>query len=102
MDDYADLENFLSAYFHQDWQAEHDTPEAVAAYFAASESGEQVDAVRMQLAELLARNDDEAALAAAVRGFGGEYDYSADGKTCRAWLQDVMSILGNPTASPDA
>lgn len=102
MDDHADLENFLSAYFHQDWQAEHDTPEAVVAYFTASESGEQVDAVRTQLGALLARNDDEATLAGAVRGLGSEYDYSADGTTCRAWLLDVMRILDNPAANPDA
>ena len=42
MADFPALRNFLSAYFHQDWAVEHDTPGAVVDYFVEGESAQQV------------------------------------------------------------
>lgn len=93
MSDYPALQNFLAAYFHQDWALEQPTPEAVVDYFRDSESPEQVMATRDDLARLLARDLDEEALGAAARGLGCEYDPTRDGGRWRAWLEDVRARL---------
>ena len=93
MSDYPALENFLAAYFHQDWALEQSTPEAVVDYFRDSESPEQVAATREDLARLLARDLDDDALGDAARRLGCEYDPTRDGGTWRGWLQDVQARL---------
>ena len=93
MSDYPALENFLAAYFHQDWALEQSTPEAVVDYFRDSESPEQVAATREDLARLLARDLDDDALGATARRLGSEYDPTRDGGTWRGWLQDVQARL---------
>ncbi|WP_242110025.1 contact-dependent growth inhibition system immunity protein [Luteimonas aquatica] len=94
MSDYPALENFLAAYFHQDWRMEHDTPGAVVAYYLDSEDAEQVAEVRADLARLAARELDEAALAQQLRELGSEYDPTLDGGTWRGWLQALRSDFG--------
>ncbi|GAA3915046.1 contact-dependent growth inhibition system immunity protein [Luteimonas lutimaris] len=89
MSDFPALENFLSAYFHQDWRSEHDTADAVAAYFVDSEDDEQVAEVRADLARLSAQGLDEVALANRLRALGSEYDPSLDGQTWQGWLETL-------------
>ncbi len=86
MSDFPALENFLSAYFHQDWRTEHDAPDAVVSYFLDSEDDEQVAQVRAELARLSARDLDEATLAGKLRALGCEYDPTLDGQTWQDWL----------------
>lgn len=94
MSDYPALENFLAAYFHQDWAMEHATPGAVVAYYRGAESPEQVAATRDELSRLLAQDLDEAALGTAARRLGSEYDPTRDGGSWRGWLEDVRAALG--------
>jgi len=89
MSDYPALENFLSAYFHQDWQSEHDTADAVVAYFVDSEDDEQLAEVRADLARLAAQDLDEIALANRLRALGSEYDPALDGRTWRDWFASL-------------
>lgn len=93
MSDYPALENFLAAYFHQDWAMEHDTPEAVVAHYRDAEPAAQVDATRAELAQLLGEDLDEAQLAARARALGCEFDPGRDGRTWRAWLGAVQAGL---------
>ena len=93
MSDYPALENFLAAYFHQDWALEQSTPEAVVDYFRDSESPEQVAATRDNLARLLAGDFDDEALGALARRLGCEYDPTRDGRPWRSWLEGVQSGL---------
>lgn len=86
MSDFPALENFFSAYFHQDWRAEHDAPDTVVSHFLDSEDDEQVAEVRTELARLSAQDLDEAALAARLRALGSEYDPTLDGRSWRDWL----------------
>ena len=94
MSDYPALENFLAAYFHQDWALEQPTPEAVVDYFRDSEAPEQVAATRDELARLLARDLDDAALGDVARELGCEYDPTRDGGSWRGWLESVQARLG--------
>jgi len=89
MSDFPALENFLSAYFHQDWRSEHDTADAVVAYFVDSEDDEQLAEVRADLARLSAQDLDEIALANRLRDLGSEYDPTLDGSTWRDWLASL-------------
>ncbi len=89
MNDYPALASFFAAYFHQDWQAEHATPGAVAAYYMDNESGGDVSRVRKEIGRLLAQDLDDDALAAQVRTLGSEYDPVASGGSYRAWLREL-------------
>ncbi|KPN16651.1 hypothetical protein AO715_00565 [Xanthomonas sp. Mitacek01] len=99
MSAYPSLENFFAAYFHQDWAAEHDTPEAVVAYFRNDESPEHVSRTRAEAEALLGEPLDEAALGARIAALGSEYDPTRDGATWRGWLQRLAQDLGGARAS---
>lgn len=94
MSDYPALEYLLSAYFHQDWQAEHDAPSAVVAAFLEGEDEEQAAGVRADLAKLDARALDEDALGRELRALGCEYDPVADGGSWQGWLAALRAAFG--------
>ncbi len=91
MSDYPALENFLSAYFHQDWRVEHDTADAVVLYFLDSEADAEIADVRADLAQLEARELDETALGEQLRKLGCEYDPTLDGSSWRDWLKGLRA-----------
>src|SRR3546814_7531669 len=90
MSDFPALENFLSAYFHQDWRVEHDAPDAVVSSFLDGEDAEQVAAVRAELARLSAQDLGEEALGNRMRVLGCEYDPRSEEHTSE--LQSLMRI----------
>jgi hypothetical protein len=94
MSDYPALEYLLSAYFHQDWRAEHDTPEAVVAAFLDDEDEEQAAGVRADLARLAAHGLDEDALGRELRALGCEYDPVAGGGSWQDWLASLRAAFG--------
>jgi hypothetical protein len=93
MSDFPALRNFLSAYFHQDWAVEHDSPGAVVDYFVEGEPAPRVAQLRDEVARLLAQGLDEDELAGQVRELGSEYDPTLDGGNYRDWLQDIEQRL---------
>lgn len=93
MSAYPTLENFFSAYFHQDWATEHATPEAVVAYYRDNELPEQVTRARAEAEALLGEPLDEPALGARIHALGSEYDPTRDGATWRGWLQRLAQHL---------
>lgn len=94
MSDYPALEYLLSAYFHQDWRAEHDAPDAVVAAFLDGEDEEQAAGVRADLAKLDARGLDEDALGSELRALGCEYDPVAAGDSWQRWLAALRAAFG--------
>jgi len=95
------LENFFAAYFHQDWAMEHDTPEAVIAYYRGSEAPEQVSRARAEAEALLGEGLDEDALGHRIAALGSEYDPTRDGATWRGWLQRLAQDLGADRTDAD-
>lgn len=93
MSEFPTLDNFLAAYFHQDWVLDHDTPAAVVDDYRSGESDATVERLRGELDALLARDPDEAELAALLRASGCEYDPARDGVGYRDWLQSVRTRL---------
>lgn len=89
MSDFPALENFFSAYFHQDWRVEHDAPDAVVSYFLDSEADEEIAAVRDDLARLSAQALEEDVLGVRLRALGCEYDPTREGSSWRDWLSTL-------------
>jgi hypothetical protein len=87
------LQNFLSAYFHQDWAMEHDSAAAVVAYYLGSEADAEIVAVRDDLAAVAAEGLEEDALAARFERLGCEYDPTRDGSTWRGWLATLQGAF---------
>lgn len=93
MSDFPTLQNFFSAYFHQDWALEHDSADRVVEAWRDGEDAGYIARARDELDRLLARDLDDAALGAAVRGLGSEYDPTRDGTGWRDWLVSVQRRL---------
>lgn len=93
MSDFPTLDNFLAAYFHQDWMLDHDSARAVVDDYADGESEATVGRLRGELDALLASDADEARLAALLRDNGCEYDPARDGLGYRQWLESVRAQL---------
>lgn len=93
MSDTPALENFLSAWFHQDWSMEHDTADGVVEAYLGSEADAEIVAVRDDLARLAGEQLDEAALGARLRGLGSEYDPTRDGASWQGWLDRLQAAF---------
>lgn len=93
MSEFPALDNFLAAYFHQDWMLDHDTADAVVDDYARGESEATVARLRDELDALLARDPDEAGLATLLRDNGCEFDPTRDGIGYRDWLRAVRERL---------
>lgn len=97
MSDFPTLQNLFSAYFHQDWSVEHDSTDAVVDAWRDGEDAEYIARARDELDRLLARDLDDAALGAAVRALGCEYDPTRDESRgdggWRDWLTTVQRQL---------
>ncbi|MEN1956928.1 contact-dependent growth inhibition system immunity protein [Luteimonas changyuni] len=93
MSDTPALENFLSAYFHQDWAMEHDTATGVVDAYLGSEADAEIVAVRDDLSKLAGEGLDEAALGARMQALGSEYDPSRDGGSWQGWLASLQTAF---------
>lgn len=97
MSDYPTLQNLFSGYFHQDWSLEHDSADAVVDAWRESEDAGYLANARQELDRLLARDLDDAALGAAVRHLGSEYDPTRDPSRgdggWRDWLVSIQQRL---------
>lgn len=94
-EDFPDLEErfphlaqFLGAYFHPEWQTEHQQPvRAVAAYMAEA-LPQEVAATLDELQQLMRTCPGEAELSRALhRGLGCYFNPLAQGRTIAEWLQ---------------
>ena len=86
------LANLLGAYFHQDFDAEYDSPEAVLDGFAAEEDAEFVRAAASEARSFAASGPDDELLAE-MRRAGIGYAFWAEGWTSKAWLEFVADRL---------
>jgi hypothetical protein len=102
---YPELAWFLGTRYHEDWTLEADTALQIAVLFAADEDPVLVSKVVRELDEVLRSERTDAGLAVLVAELGSRYDPGAEGRSVRAWLEDVRKILApksNTTHSSDA
>ena len=88
------LRNFFSAYFHEDWPCEADSPESVFTGYAQSSSPHE----RRMLAEAIleysrAFADDKELEESLCRDLGCYYLPSADGLSAKGWLEHAANGL---------
>lgn len=92
MSDYPYLEQFLGAYFHQDWTRAHVMWQGVVDLFLRSEDRETVRAVTEEIIRLLGEGPGEAALKDRLSTLGSYYDTSESGGAGK-WLRLLHAEL---------
>ena len=93
-DDYPHLEQFLGAYFHQDWAAEGATWQQVVAQFAARTDANTVRAVLRDVARLLDVRLADRDLQTLLEGLGCCYQLTEADRAAAPWLRSVRLALG--------
>lgn len=88
---YPNLEHLIGCYFHQDWQIEGPTTEAVLEIYLKEYSAEYPPLVLAELRALLQRSDSE--VEAELEKMGCEYAPAGDNTTFRGWLNRMEARL---------
>jgi len=93
---FPDLTQFFSSYFHQDWPLEASSASEVVENYRNSESSESVEAALVELNKLLEMPIAPADLATfTLDELGCYYNPEADNQTVREWLESVQKSLSN-------
>jgi hypothetical protein len=89
------LEQFLAAYFHQDWSLDAASPEEVVAEFLRDHpAGEQLLPVVRALHGLIDSGQDDARLSHRLtHEFGSFLDPRGDGESTRQWLRWLVDRI---------
>src|SRR5687767_15749357 len=91
---YPNLHVLIAGYFHQDWDLDGPTWEAVASRYVSDATRDQVNALRTELRSLLdatAREDDLRLVV--LHELEGEYD--PPDSSMRDWLEAVLRRIGS-------
>ena len=88
-----ELEQFLSAYFHQDFELESESWEGNVALFRENEPAEIVELTSRQLGELMGQGLSDTALRRLLLDLGCYLDPKGAGMTAAAWLEQVKDLL---------
>ncbi|BFG79428.1 hypothetical protein PTKU46_74610 [Paraburkholderia terrae] len=90
---YKNLDEFLGAYFHQDWSEDEPTADRIVnKYLSEWPRGDALLALR-ELEDLLSKNHDETKLRELLDEMGCYYDPSGDAMTCTSWLSNVREKM---------
>ncbi len=95
---FPNLTQFFSSYFHQDWTLEANSPSEVVKDYCNSESPESIEAALVELNKLLEMPIAPADLDTFIQDeLGCYYDPSSENQTVREWLESVQKSLTNPS-----
>lgn len=86
------LRNFMSAYFHQDWMLNDETPDEVVSRFLAMQQPTrgELQALIAQIDAFISAHPDDTTIEQALEPvLGCYYLPSADQRPARAWLSEV-------------
>jgi hypothetical protein len=84
------LETLISGYFHQDWDIEGPTSDAVLDVFLADQTRDGLAAVCSELDAVLANPEDAEQL---LDSWGLAYDYTVEGFSAEGWLKYIRDYL---------
>ena len=88
------IQDFFGSYFHQDWMAEHYTPDQVIADFLQASDTETLFSINKELRFLLKQNKEELVLREyLLKELSCYYCYWNDWESGRAWLMHVLAAL---------
>lgn len=102
VDDFEAVKGFFSAYFHEDWCLDaDDSTQVVAAYLRERPDRVALGSIARGIQLLVERHvPDEELEKVLFREFGCYYLPSADGRSARAWLQQVGEEIRIASATP--
>lgn len=90
------LKYLLSAYFHQDWNHEHDSWQAVVDEFVADDAG-TVSAIPGEIDQLLSGTHDDVELGKVLVTLGCAYDPEEGDRKWLGQVRDrIRELLGGP------
>ena len=104
-EDFSELKDFFSAYFHQDWVLEAEDPDqVVSSYLADGWSAKELNELASQMLRFAESSSDDAALEQVLFSvLGCYYTPSVDKVSAGVWLEHIASELraAAERASPD-
>ena len=93
---FPNLTQFFSSYFHQDWPLEAETASDVVNNYRSSEPPESIEATSQELSKLLEMPIAEPDLETFILDeLGCYYDPKSENQTVREWLESVQKSLTN-------
>jgi phenylalanyl-tRNA synthetase beta subunit len=96
IDQFPNLTQFFSSYFHQDWPLEAETASEVVNNYLSSEPPESIEATFQELSKLLEMPIAEPDLETFILDeLGCYYDPNSENQTAREWLESVQQSLNN-------
>jgi hypothetical protein len=98
-EEWRELWTLFGAYFHQDFQEEHGSPEATVKAFCRDSSSEQRVEAADEIRRILDGTDTETDTSRAVERFGLDYGPEAEGWKMRDWLAELERVLRDPGQS---
>jgi len=91
---YPNLEQFLSGYFHQDWDIEGGNDSEVVSAYKSNESVENIQSVVMDLGKAIRICEQRDMNADQIlQQLGCEYFYKNDGLSGLDWMRRVKALL---------
>ena len=88
------LSNFFSAYFHEDWACDAESPEAVVAEYLRTATAREVRSLSQAIREYArAFNSDTELEEKLFTDLGCYYRPSAQGISAKAWLEAIANQL---------
>lgn len=90
---YTVFPEFLGAYFHQDWPAEHPSWEAVVNFFKRDVPADYLDSTIKELDNLIAECQQFPLSSKDLYDMGCYYDPHTDNFTVQEWLKKVREQL---------
>jgi hypothetical protein len=102
---FPDLMYFLAGAFHQDslsvldWQGREPNHRDALSFYKVTEEPAFIKQVAQELRAFLKLSLSENEIEKTVESFGVAYGPMYDGLTYRAWLEEVLEVLEDPTAN---
>lgn len=92
--DQLSLQKFMSAYFHEDWMLDAQSPRDVVSQFVCDQQPAELRAVVQALRGLLHGGEDDATLSRRLfREFGAYFDPLTAGESTSSWLKAIADQI---------
>jgi CdiI immunity protein len=90
---YPNLDEFLGAYFHQDWTVDEPTADGIVEKYLSEWPKEEALLALNELDRLLGQSDNEIWLRGILDEMGCYYNPAGDSLTCAGWLGHVREKM---------
>ena len=97
------ITNFLSGYFHEDWEVEADTDaDVVALFYRSGSSSSSIAALANELESAATLRENEASDEWLLKDHGCYYQPSFDGLRGSDWFRRLAALMRDSLPTPDS